>query len=433
MTNPQYLVNHDGQIQGPFDLPFIEAMILAGVYPAAVLIKGLQAEGFTPMQQEGALAGDKPQRPTPTGAPPARAAEVTATLEPKSVPAGEGANLTITITNGTPTVANKPEVPGLIIQGPNQGRQYSKFNGVVSCTVTLSYAIGSMTAGQYTIPPFTIIVDGSEVKTDTFTLTVTSSAATPPARAAAPSPAATAMPSEMEHWFLASPGYRRKGTAAPSPAATGSPGGGEPKSMGWEAQLGWVIGIMSAVFLIAVIFNDTGIGLSQRRTGGADPPQRKSPVQTQTNREAEKQESPSSTVTTFNPPPPVSTPPPPAAVAILPPPKLVDDTTLYRDASGRTYRVPNAAYSRLLSKKAALDAQKPEMDRQQAAINARAAEIDRDRLSLNRRNQNSVDLFNQKVNRFNDANTRLQSAVDSYNLGVNAFNDELARVGTLIR
>jgi hypothetical protein len=109
------------------------------------------------------------------------AAEVTTTLEPKSVPAGEGANLTITITNGTPTVANKPEVPDLIIQGPNQGRQYRNINGVASSTVTLSYAIGSMTAGEYNIPPFTLTIDGAEVKTDSFTLKVTPSANQAPA------------------------------------------------------------------------------------------------------------------------------------------------------------------------------------------------------------------------------------------------------------
>jgi uncharacterized protein (DUF58 family) len=110
-----------------------------------------------------------------------RAAEVTATLQPSSVPAGEGTTLTITITNGNPTAANKPEVPDLIIKGPSQGRQFSNINGVISSTVTLSYVIGSMTAGQYAIPPFTITVDGAEVKTDSFTLSVTPSANQAPA------------------------------------------------------------------------------------------------------------------------------------------------------------------------------------------------------------------------------------------------------------
>ena len=58
-----------------------------------------------------------------TLAAPLTAAEVTATLDPESVPAGQGATLTIRIVNGNVTDLNAPEVPGLIFQGPNQGRQ----------------------------------------------------------------------------------------------------------------------------------------------------------------------------------------------------------------------------------------------------------------------------------------------------------------------
>jgi hypothetical protein len=328
MTNPQYLVKHDGQIQGPFELPFIEAMILAGVYPAAVLIKGLQAEVFAPMPQEEAHKGDKPKRPTPTDAPPAKAA-----------------------------TASSADV---VFDGYG-------WNG------SWSYGVG-------------------------------------PKR---------------------STDYRPKGAAAPSSAAAGLRNSGLSKPMGWETKLDWFMSVMIVLFVIAVIFNYPETGPSKRRAGGADPPQRESLVQA--NRETEQRASPSSTVTTFNPPPPVATLPPPDAVSILPPPILEDDTTLYRDASGRTYRVPNSDYSRLLSMKAGLDAQAPGIDRKKAEISSQAAEIDRNRLSLNRRNQSSVDLFNQKVNRLNDANTQLQSDIDSYNLAVESFNDELARVGTLIR
>ncbi len=327
MTNPQYLVKHDGQIQGPFELPFIEAMILAGVYPAAVLIKGLQAEVFAPMSQKGTHEGDKTIKPTHPGAPPTRAVE--------------------------------PLSTDVVFDG---------------------YGFGSW---SYKVGP--------KRGTD----------------------------------------YRPKGAAAPSRAATGLPSSGVSKPMGWETKLDWFMSVMIVLFVIAVIFNYPETGPSKRRAGGADPPQRESLVQA--NRETEQRASPSLTVTTFNPPPPVATLPPPDAVSILPPPILEDDTTLYRDASGRTYRVPNSDYSRLLSMKAGLDAQAPGIDRQKAEISSQAAEIDRNRLSLNRRNQSSVDLFNQKVNRLNDANTQLQSDIDSYNLAVESFNDELARVGTLIR
>ncbi len=112
---------------------------------------------------------------------PLTAAEVTATLNPESVPAGQGATLTIRIVNGDVTALNAPEVPGLIFQGPNQGRQVNMVNGVTTSSMTLTYAVGSMTAGDYTIPPFTVTVDGAGVQTQPLKLKVTPSAAQTPA------------------------------------------------------------------------------------------------------------------------------------------------------------------------------------------------------------------------------------------------------------
>ena len=109
-----------------------------------------------------------------------QAADVTATLSPSSVPAGEGAQLTIKIINGEVTALTAPEVPGLILNGPNQGRQVSIINGVKTSTMTLSYAVGSMTAGEYDIPPFILTVDGGGVQTQAFKLKVTPSAAQAP-------------------------------------------------------------------------------------------------------------------------------------------------------------------------------------------------------------------------------------------------------------
>ena len=114
-------------------------------------------------------------------APALQSAEVTATLSKESVPAGEGANLTIRITNGNATALNAPDVPNLILNGPSQGRQVSVINGVTTSSTTLSYAVGSMTPGEYQIPPFSITVDGVEMQTQAFKLTVTPSAAGAPA------------------------------------------------------------------------------------------------------------------------------------------------------------------------------------------------------------------------------------------------------------
>lgn len=115
------------------------------------------------------------------GAGVGQAAEVTATLNPATVPAGQGANLTIRIANGDVTGVDAPEVSGLILNGPGQGRQISIVNGVRTSAVTLTYQVGSMTAGEYDIPPFTLTVDGAAVQTQAFKLTVTPSANQTPA------------------------------------------------------------------------------------------------------------------------------------------------------------------------------------------------------------------------------------------------------------
>lgn len=111
----------------------------------------------------------------------AAAAEVSATLTPESVPAGEGAQLKISITDGNATRLTAPTFPdGLIVNGPSQGRQMSIINGVRTSSVTLTYEVGSKAPGAYAIPPFTVTVDGADVTTQPLKLTVTPSAAQAP-------------------------------------------------------------------------------------------------------------------------------------------------------------------------------------------------------------------------------------------------------------
>ncbi len=109
-----------------------------------------------------------------------------------------------------------------------------------------------------------------------------------------------------------------------------------------------------------------------------------------------------------------------------------ESTQVYRDSSGRMFRVPNSAYYSLLAKKTALQSQKDGLDRAENEITALASDIESSRRYLDRTSQYSVDSFNQKVNQFNAMNERLRGATNSYNQGVDAFNAELARVGTPI-
>lgn len=128
-------------------------------------------------------------------------------------------------------------------------------------------------------------------------------------------------------------------------------------------------------------------------------------------------------------PPPV---PPSSAYSV---PRLASppaDTTVYRDASGRTYRVSNSDYLRLRAMQTSLSFKQSSMQLEEERLSALASEVDRDRITLDRYNQYSVDAFNRKVNQVNAMNDRVQSLVKDYNRDVDAFNRELERVGTPI-
>lgn len=116
--------------------------------------------------------------------------------------------------------------------------------------------------------------------------------------------------------------------------------------------------------------------------------------------------------------------------AVLTPPP---NTRLYRDASGRTYRVPDSAYYRLRSMKSALSAKGYRVDSEKKQLRSLASSVDRDRITLDRTSQYQIDAFNSKVRRVNLMNSSVQSLVDDYNRDVNSFNRELERVGTPIR
>ena len=105
---------------------------------------------------------------------------------------------------------------------------------------------------------------------------------------------------------------------------------------------------------------------------------------------------------------------------------------VYRDASGRTYRVSHSDYYRLSEMKTALSLKQIGMNAEEARLKSLATEVDRDRTTLNSYSQSAVDSFNRKVNQVNAMNSRVQSLVNDYNQDVDAFNRELERVGTHI-
>ena len=102
----------------------------------------------------------------------ASAVEVEALLDRDSVPAGNGALLTIRIAGGRAKNPEFPVIENLIVQGRGQSNQMQIVNGQTSVSVTYSYAVGSETPGDYQIPPIEITVDGKKFSTKPLKLKV---------------------------------------------------------------------------------------------------------------------------------------------------------------------------------------------------------------------------------------------------------------------
>ena len=123
-------------------------------------------------------------------APLASAAEVEATLDRESAPAGNGAVLTLKISGGRAARPQMPQIENFIIEPRGQSQQMQMINGRTTVSVTYNYVVGSNTPGDYQIPPIEVEVDGKKFSTLPLKLKVLNSAAAqPPAGTpAAPAP-----------------------------------------------------------------------------------------------------------------------------------------------------------------------------------------------------------------------------------------------------
>lgn len=254
----------------------------------------------------------------------------------------------------------------------------------------------------------------------------------------------------------------RGGTAVPhslfSPSErcdnTGMPPGGvdtvksaqnSARPIGGETVFAWLVGIF-AVFTLFWVFAQ--ISDSRSSTKSSPGYASREPVRPQSLPTSTPPQRPRISETVYSPPPPPShlatTIPPPRSytqpTSVPPPtyssppaPRVDLDTQLYRDAYGRTYRVPNSAYGRLLLMKSTLEEQKRRLDQREEEVDTLRRRIDQARLYLDRTSQYAIDSFNRDVSRLNAMIEALQPAVDGFNRDVDSFNAELARVGTLIR
>ncbi len=132
------------------------------------------------------------------------AGEISATLQAESVPAATGTRLTLKISGSDIGDITLPEAPDLIIQQNGTQQSFQLMNGRVNRSVVYSYAVGSMKPGDYTIPEFTVTVDGEALKTKPLKLKVLPSGSQAPPGApqgnTGPGPAAGNDPEGSERY-----------------------------------------------------------------------------------------------------------------------------------------------------------------------------------------------------------------------------------------
>jgi hypothetical protein len=110
----------------------------------------------------------------------ASAAEVEAELDRDSVPAGNGAILSLRVSGsrtGQPVI---PEVENLIIQARGQSQQIQMINGRTTVSITYNYAVGSHVPGDYEIPAIEVVVGEERLSTQPLKLKVLDAAAAQP-------------------------------------------------------------------------------------------------------------------------------------------------------------------------------------------------------------------------------------------------------------
>ena len=110
----------------------------------------------------------------------ALAAEVEATLDRESVPAGIGAVLTLRISGSNAGKPEIPEVANLIVESRGRSQQIQIVNGQTTASVTYTFFVGSQTPGDYQVPAIDVMVGGQKFSTQPLKLKVLDSAAAQP-------------------------------------------------------------------------------------------------------------------------------------------------------------------------------------------------------------------------------------------------------------
>jgi len=115
-----------------------------------------------------------------------RAASFTTSLDHDTSAPGESVTLSLNFEGGSPKGAPAlPAIPNLQVVPAGQSSQFNLVNGQMSSTTTYNYSVTPRQAGEFTIPAFTIEVDGKKLSSKPLVLKVVRAAPPPDAAAAA--------------------------------------------------------------------------------------------------------------------------------------------------------------------------------------------------------------------------------------------------------
>ena len=106
-----------------------------------------------------------------------QAVEVSATLSTDSVAAGEGALLTLSVTDGRPS--GEPVIPpvkDLIVNSRGTSQNIQIINGAMTRSLSYTYVVGSNQEGEYEVPAIKVRVGGREYSTQPLKLRVRAAA-----------------------------------------------------------------------------------------------------------------------------------------------------------------------------------------------------------------------------------------------------------------
>jgi hypothetical protein len=107
---------------------------------------------------------------------------LSASLNPTQFSIDQGGVLTITLVGSRSADIHLPTVDGLRFQGRGRSSQVQVINGSFSSSLSYTYFVQAENPGKYTIPPFTVSIDGSTLTTKPITFEVTQAGSTPPSQ-----------------------------------------------------------------------------------------------------------------------------------------------------------------------------------------------------------------------------------------------------------